>query len=91
MQETRVATRSEPELVPAPWWQERPVILARLRRLRTTRSMTAAALAQQAGVPTAAIVRLEAGGVARRQEVTVLAEALGVSPEQIIGPLPRMG
>ena len=85
----RLAPLSEAEVGRTQLWLRRPVILGRLRTMRHAQSMTQEALAQQARLPIAAIVRLEAGGLARGEEVPRLAEALGLQPEQLIGRAPR--
>ncbi len=86
--------RDHPPLVLAEWSGElrthgpetaRRVILGRLRGLRLSRGLTAQALAESAGLPVAAIVRLEAGGFARYGEVAIIATALAVTAEDLTG------
>ena len=59
-----------------------------LERLRIARMLTQADLAAAAHVARTAIIRLEAGGVARRSTVRKLAEVLGVTPAELMGQPP---
>jgi DNA-binding XRE family transcriptional regulator len=55
-----------------------------LERLRVAQMLTQSDLAATAHVARTAIIRLEAGGLARRATIRKLAEALGVEPAALM-------
>ena len=60
-----------------------------LERLRLARMLTQSELAMKAQVARTAIIRLEAGGVARRSTIRKLAKFLEVEPEDLLAELPQ--
>ena len=60
----------------------------RLRELRLERLFSQERLAKQAGVARESIITLERGGVARAITITRLAEALEVTPAQLMAEPP---
>jgi transcriptional regulator with XRE-family HTH domain len=61
----------------------------RLREWRTRRLLTQEELAVKAGVGVTTIVRIEAGQAARISTLRKLAEALELTPDQLMGDTDR--
>jgi transcriptional regulator with XRE-family HTH domain len=60
--------------------------VSRLERWRKRRVLSQAELAERSGVHVATIKRIEAGHPAHPRTIRKLAEALGVSPEDLVKP-----
>jgi transcriptional regulator with XRE-family HTH domain len=79
---------------PTPHPVREPIVLHQLRTLRQTRGLSQDAFASVTGIPVPGIARLEAGGSTRHWEVPLIAAALDVTADVLLGaerdPTPAM-